>query len=47
MKQTLVDGAQESIYVLKKIRNYTKAKIQNCETLQKLDIGIYSKFEHI
>ena len=33
------------IYILKKIRNYTKTKIQNGETLPKLNIGIYSKFD--
>ena len=32
------------IYILKKIRNFTKTKIQNCETLPKLNISIYSKF---
>ena len=33
------------IYILKKIRNYTKTKVQNGETLPKLKIGIYSKFD--
>ena len=33
------------IYILKKIRNYTKTKVQNGETLPKLNIGIYSKFD--
>ena len=33
------------IYILKKIRNYTKTKAQNGETLPKLNIGIYSKFD--
>ena len=28
------------IYILKKIRNYTKTEIQNGETLPKLNIGI-------
>ena len=32
------------IYRLKKIRNYTKTKIQNGETLPKLNIGVYSKY---
>jgi hypothetical protein len=29
---------------LEKIRNFSKTKIQNGETLPKLNIGIYSKF---
>ena len=29
---------------MKKIRNFAKTKIQNCETLPKLNISIYSKF---
>ena len=33
------------IYILEKIRNYTKTKVQNGETLPKLNIGIYSKFD--
>ena len=33
------------IYILKRIRNYTKIKVQNGETLPKLNIGIYSKFD--
>ena len=37
--QTIYAG----IYILKKIRNYTKTKIQNGETLPKLNIGIYAK----
>ena len=32
------------IYILKKIRNYTKTEIQNGETLPKLNIDIYSKY---
>ena len=32
------------INTLKKIRNYTETKIQNGETLPKLNIGIYSKY---
>ena len=32
------------IYILQKIRNYTKTKVQNGETLPKLNIGNYSKF---
>ena len=37
-------GLDSGIYILKKIRNFTKTKIQNCETLPKLNISIYSKF---
>ena len=33
------------IYILKKIRNYTKTKVQSGETLPKLNIDIYSKFD--
>ena len=33
------------IYILEKIRNYTKTKVQNGETLPKLNIGIYFKFD--
>ena len=33
------------IYILEKIRNYTKTKVQNEETLPKLNIDIYSKFD--
>ena len=35
---------QSGIYILQKIRNYTKTKIQNGETLPRLNIGIHSKF---
>ena len=33
-------GPLSGIYILKKIRNYTKTEIQNGETLPKLNIGI-------
>ena len=39
---TVVTG----IYILEKIRNYTKTKVQNGETLPKLNIGIYSKDQY-
>ena len=36
---------QPGIYILEKIRNYTKTKVQNGETLPKQNIGIYSVFD--
>ena len=44
IRQSLIWYAAAGIYVLKKIRNYTKTKVQNGKTLPKLNIDIYSKF---
>ena len=41
----IIPSWETGIYILKKIRNYTKTKVQNGETLPKLNIGIYSKFD--
>ena len=43
--KSLVHISTAGIYILKKIRNFTKTKVQNGETLPKLNIGIYSKFD--
>jgi hypothetical protein len=37
-------GMGAGIYILQKIRNYAKPKIQNGKTLPKQNIAIYSKF---
>jgi hypothetical protein len=38
------DNLKAGIYIFEKIRNFSKTKIQNGETLPKLNIVIYSKF---